>query len=170
MKKIVERTYRCEVCGGLYPHASGAAACEKRPVEKRVFRKGDVVAPVGWEPRVCCTSCGYLGPRKKIKKVTVVDVFVEREYKWLGLSNAEKSSPHKWCYEVAWHCLNDGRVLTARCPASELQLIRKHPKNKKFKGITNEGLPWEREMARDCLKVIRKAGKAGKGIDKLLIG
>lgn len=45
MKRVVERNiyYRCEICKQLYDDKGDAKACEQFGIEKRVFKRGDVV-------------------------------------------------------------------------------------------------------------------------------
>lgn len=67
MKRIVRKvvTYQCSVCRTEYTNKKEATACEKIPIQKPQFKKGDTA----WftDVRTCCS--GYYYPTMKVVRI-----------------------------------------------------------------------------------------------------
>lgn len=127
MKKIVKKipariviSYQCEVCGTKYRTITAAQNCEARTLEKKEFKAGDLVYPVG--KRHCKV---YYRPKGKIVKILGPTLPVyEYEVNWLG-GKSERLKSHILQYEVRYTCPCHNRKMTHLYFAPEIKRTEK---------------------------------------------
>lgn len=106
MKKIVgiipKRTvvmYQCDKCKTKYRSSSRARKCELMPVEKKLFRVGDLVS---WrELRTCVLGKNYRLRGKVVKILGPGLPDEDYNIKWL---QGKLRDLHVFRYEVDWKC------------------------------------------------------------------
>lgn len=105
MKEIIrtEKTFQCSICKTEYYKKSDAKKCEKRKLEEKKFKKGDLV--FAYEPRQC--SRNNYKPHKvrgEVVKILGPEASDEEyENKWLG-GSPERLNSHVFQYEVKYTC------------------------------------------------------------------
>lgn len=119
MRKIVKRvvSYRCGVCKTAHASAAKARACESMPVEKKKFKKGDLVRNI--EPRTCSINRRPYHFRARITQIVGPSPFdFEYEVKWLG---GRGLNQHVFQYEVVYICPHCGVEFSGLYYAPELK-------------------------------------------------
>lgn len=123
--KTVEKTvtrYLCEVCGSEYLNKDPAKKCEKKPLEKQEFFKGDIVEVI--EPRNCLMKDSYYKVKKAVIEKVLQPECADEEYerKWLG-GKKERLESHVRVYQVGWKCPRCKTWQSGRFYTPELKLI-----------------------------------------------
>lgn len=101
----ISRSYKCETCGTTYASKKRAQECEKRILEKRKFKEGDLVNNI--KPRFCCDKPYFFGG-EVVKILGPMPSDEDYENRHLG-GRSERVNGHVFMYEVSYicpHCLN----------------------------------------------------------------
>jgi len=131
IKKTVTR-YLCKVCGSKHINKDPAKKCEKRPVEKQEFFKGNIVEVI--EPRNCLMKDSYYKVKNAVIEKVLRPECADEEYerKWLG-GKKERLESHVRVYQVGWKCPRCGKWQSAPFYTPELALVYREPRSKKNK-------------------------------------
>jgi hypothetical protein len=103
MKAItkVVRSFKCEKCGTEYRRRWQALACERRPIEKPAFKKGDRVRAK--EKRTCFNDKRYVMIGRITGYTPVEPADEDYENRHLG-GKPSRMNSHVRRYGVTWIC------------------------------------------------------------------
>lgn len=125
-REIPARTevgYQCEICKTEYRTVAEAIHCEKRKLEKKIFKVGQEVSTM--ELRRCQLASRPYIARGAVKMV-LGPVLPDRDYEIRHLGgDPQRMNSHAWHYIVRWKCPHCEKTKQHVFYTPELKVVEK---------------------------------------------